>query len=69
MGSDENHEADHVGSYSWWVFGVIGLYLLPFVVVTADEKVFKTYWFASHLPAWVGDAMRTIYPFYKIFYR
>ena len=55
------------GALLWWFIGAAGLYFLPFFAITIDEKLLKTFWFAHHLPAWVGEVMRTIYPFYRFF--
>ncbi|MBS0265803.1 MAG: hypothetical protein JSS02_27980 [Planctomycetes bacterium] len=43
------------------------LYSLPFIALTVDEVVLHTNWFSKHLPAWVGDVMRTVYPFSALF--
>lgn len=46
------------------------MYLLPFVAVTIDERVLKTFWFSRHLPSEVGDVMRVIYyPLIRLFGR
>lgn len=69
------HEQDGVhkpgggGSFVWWFVGAVALYFLPFIVITIDEKLLKTFWFSHHLPAWAGDVLRTIYPFYRLFNR
>lgn len=43
------------------------IYLLPFIAVMVDETVLHTHWFYNHLPAWVGEVLRAMYPFYKLF--
>jgi len=54
------------GTFWCWFLGALALYLIPFMAVMIDERVLKTFWFSQALPKWVGDFMRTIYPFWKL---
>jgi hypothetical protein len=45
------------------------VYMLPFASVAIDEYLLETYWFSDHMPSGFNEAMRTIYPFYKLLNR
>ena len=49
------------------MFVALLIYLLPFIVITVDEVVLHTNYFSKHLPGWVGDVVRAVYPFYTVF--
>ena len=48
---------------AWGLVVALCLYPLPLAAVYMDEAVLKTFWFSHHLPHWVGDVLRTMYPF------
>ena len=53
--------------WSKWLMVALIIYILPFVAIAIDEEVLKTFWFSHHLPDKVGDVLRAIYPFYRLF--
>ncbi|MCA9171399.1 MAG: hypothetical protein KDB23_27205 [Planctomycetales bacterium] len=62
---------DRQGGDGWsipcGIVAVLGFYLGTFVVIAVDELFLKTYWLSNHLPQWVGEVARMIYPFYVLF--